>query len=118
MKKNILIYYFFFSILVGSLIYCAQRYQFPLPDILNFYANDFLIVPIVLIAALYFLRWSKNNPKYKLSFWVVLYVSSLYALIFEYHLPKFNLRYTSDTIDVFLYYLSGFVFYWLQKNSG
>tara|TARA_R110002073_G_scaffold53840_4_gene138838 strand:- start:47329 stop:47682 length:354 start_codon:yes stop_codon:yes gene_type:complete len=117
MKKG-LKYYFITSIIVGVCIYSAQKTSFPLPRIVRFYVNDFLIIPIILSGSLYFLRWSKNDKNYKIPFWIILYISSFYTFIFEYFLPTFHLRYTADVIDSILYFISGFIFYYLQKNNS
>ncbi|MBE7628873.1 hypothetical protein [Tenacibaculum piscium] len=113
--KNLLEIYAIFSAILGSSIYIAQKKAVKLPEIINFYVNDFLIIPIVLTISLYVLRWSKNDKKYQLPLWIILYCSGLYAVIFEYFLPKTHPRYTADSVDVFLYFLSGFLFFMLQK---
>ena len=116
MSKNLL-YYYFFSIFLGSSIYIASRLEVQLPKVVRFYVNDFLIIPIVLISSLFVIRKLKNDNDYKISLANVLYVSFLYAIIFEFWLPTFHNRYTSDYTDVALYFLSGFVFHILQKKN-
>ncbi len=111
-----LLYYFYFSIITGSFVYLASLYSVNLPSIIRFYVNDFLIVPIVLSICLYILRWSRGDAEYKIPFWIILYMSLFYTVIFEYLLPQTNIRYTSDIIDVVLYFVSGFLFYQLQKK--
>ncbi|MDG1040048.1 MAG: hypothetical protein P8H13_03980 [Polaribacter sp.] len=114
MKKQ-LTYYFIFSICVGGSIYIAQKLEFLLPKLIRFYVNDFLIIPIVLYISLFVLRKLKNDKYLQFSLLHIFYVCVLYAVIFEYWLPKFHPRYTSDFIDVVLYFLSGILFYFLQK---
>ena len=109
--------YFIASLLIGLTVYIAQKNKYLLPDIIQFYLNDFLIIPIVLTTSLYILRWSKNNKNYHISLSIVLYSCILYSFLFEYFLPKFHVRYTSDFIDVILYFASGIIFYILQKNN-
>lgn len=111
-------YYFVFSILLGTFIYFAQKLSIQLPRIVRFYVNDFLIIPIILTTSLFILRWSRNNKSYKISFWIILYLCTLYSIIFEYYLPQFHPRYTADSIDVILYFASGLIFYYLQKNNN
>lgn len=98
-------------------MYMAQKLKYPIPSIINNYLNDFLIIPIVLILSLYVLRWSKNNNNYKISIGLIVYICGFYALLFECILPKYYVRYTADVIDVLLYFLSGIIFYYLQKKS-
>ncbi|WBX72127.1 hypothetical protein [Tenacibaculum retecalamus] len=115
--KKVLPIYFIFSLFLGTSVYFAQKLNFNLPKIIQFYLNDFLIIPIILIGSLFILRWSKQNKKYQIPLWIVLYICSLYALLYEYILPKFHPRYTADILDVFLYFISGFIFLILQKNN-
>ena len=115
--RKILIYYFIFSFVVGACIYVLQKMPISLPKLINNYLNDFLIVPIVLAPCLYILRWSKNNPKYELSLAIILYVCSMFSLLFEWYFPKILSRYTADILDVMIYFLSGIFFYVIQKLS-
>lgn len=115
--KRLLNVYFIFSILTGTIVYLAQKNNFHLPSFIQFYLNDFLIIPILLTISLYILRWSKNDKNYKIPLSIVLYSCLLYSFLFEYFLPKFHLRYTSDFIDVILYFAGGIIFYILQKNN-
>ncbi len=117
MKKQ-LTYYFIFSIVLGSCIYVCEKLEILLPKLMRFYVNDFLIIPIVLYSCLFVIQKFKGNAKIQLSPLNIIYVSALYSLIFEYLLPKFHLRYTADYIDVGLYFLSGMMFYFLQKNKN
>lgn len=116
MKKS-LKYYFIFSVLIGSVIYCCEKFEILLPKFIRYYVNDFLIIPIVLYSSLFVIRKLKNDKKLQLSLLQILYVCALYAVIFEYWLPKFHPRYTSDFVDVGLYFLSGILFYFLQKKE-
>ncbi|WP_435262183.1 hypothetical protein [Tenacibaculum sp. nBUS_03] len=118
MKKKGLFYYFCFSCIVGSIVYIASQDGMSLPRIIRFYVNDFLIIPIVLSICLYVLRWSRGNKRYRVPFWIILYISLFYAIVFEYFLPQANERYTADIIDVFLYFISGILFYYLQKRHS
>lgn len=116
MKKSIYVY-FVFSVLVGTSVYVAQKLNLKIPNIIQFYLNDFLIIPIVLTISLIILRWSKDDENYQISIWLILYACSSYAFLYEYILPKFHLRYTADLIDIVLYFMSGFLFFILQKNN-
>lgn len=115
MRAKLLPYYFVFSIILGTCIYVAQKFKVKLPEIIQFYMNDFLIIPIILTTSLYMLRWSKNSKSYTISLWIICYLCILYSVIFEYYLPQFHPRYTGDWIDVILYFASGMVFHFLQN---
>lgn len=113
--KNSIVHFFIFSCITGTVIYVLQKSGVHLPSYINFYVNDFLIIPIVLAVCLYILRWTKNDKYYTISLFNILYLCLLYSIIFEYILPKNLDRYTADIIDVFLYFLGGLTFYILQK---
>ena len=116
MKKQ-LTSYFIFSVFIGSVVYICEKFEVLLPRVIRFYVNDFLILPIVLYSSLFVIRKLKGDKYLQLSLLHILYVCVLYAVIFEYWLPKFHPRYTSDIIDVGLYFISGMLFYFLQKEK-
>lgn len=112
-----LTYYFIFCCFTGTIVYFLQFFSIKLPNIIQFYLNDFLIIPIVLFISLHILKWSKNDKKYTLSLSIILYICFLYSLLFEFIYPNYLARYTKDYIDILLYFASGFLFYRLQKTS-
>jgi len=116
--KKLLIYYFIFSLIVGTSIYVLQKVSVPLPKIIHNYANDFLIIPIILTPCLYILRRTRNNKNYTLPLSIVLYLCALYSILFEWYFPQILERYTADFIDIALYFSSGFVFFFLQKKHS
>lgn len=113
-----LTYYFLFCLVTGTTVYILQHFSVSLPEIINHYLNDFLIIPIVLFISLQTLRWSKNDKNYALSLGIVLYLCLLYSILFEFAFPKYLARYTKDYVDVILYFASGFIFYQLQKTNS
>ena len=112
-----LFYYFIFSVLTGTIIYFSSILNINFPRIIRHYANDFLIIPIVLYISLQVLKWSKNNKKYTLSLPIILYLCLLYSIFFEFIIPNYLARYTKDYLDIILYFASGFLFFYLQKNN-
>jgi len=115
MKKS-LVYYFIGSVLISSCVYLANIIGVTLPRIVRFYVNDFLIIPMVLTSVLFIVRKVQSQPQKTISLLNILYLCLMYSFLFEFWLPKFHERYTYDIVDVFLYFLSGFVFYRLQKE--
>lgn len=109
-------YYVFVSAIVGTLVYVSDRFGFILPRYVRFYLNDFLILPMVLYSTLFAVRKLKGDTSIKLSGVHIMYMCFMYALFFEYWLPSFHPRYTSDLVDVVLYFFSGLIFYFLQKK--
>ncbi|WP_088323467.1 hypothetical protein [Polaribacter tangerinus] len=116
--KNILLKYILCSLLIGSIIYFSALFKLNLPNFLRFYLNDFLIIPVVLYSSLQVLKWSKNNKSYKISTFIIIYICTLYSILFEFVFPEFLERYTKDYLDILLYYLGGAVFYKLQQIEG
>ena len=111
--------YFIISLFVGSLIYFLQKFtSIQLHWFLDNYLNDFLFIPILLFTCLVVLIWIKKDHRYQLSLPIILYVCAVVGISFEYVIPKYLVRYTADPIDVFLYFLSGFIFYLLQKTNS
>ena len=115
MNKN-LTFYCIFSFLLGIIIYCCQFLNIKLPKIINNYGNDFLIIPIVLFFCLIVIQWLRKDPLFVLKIPIILYVCFMYSVLFEYIFPMYLNRYTADILDVFLYFLGGFVFYFLQNK--
>ncbi|WP_422106456.1 hypothetical protein [Winogradskyella sp.] len=110
-------YYFTISVIIGTLVYVAQKQHMDLPIIINNYVNDFLIIPICLTISLFILRFTRNEQHYYLRLHHVVYLALFYSVLFELILPQYNERYTSDPIDILLYFLSGFLFYTLQRKD-
>ncbi len=103
-------------ILLGTLIYTAQQSGWPLSSWANHYLNDFLCMPIVLFVCRYAVRKLKSNKNLQLSLPVTFSVTLYYALYFEFYVPKVNLRYTADPLDVILYF-SGALFFYFMENK-
>lgn len=116
MNKKITVF-FICSVTIGGLIYTAQKMGFYLPNIINFYVNDFLIIPICLTISLYILKYTRNNKNYTIPLYIILCLSAYYSILFEFILPKTHARYTADIIDVVMYFLGGLVFYFLQSRN-
>lgn len=115
--KNSLRLYFVFSLIIGISISILQKMKVEIPNFINNYVNDFLIIPIILTICLFILKRTKNNKNYQLPLALILYLCLLYSVLFEYVFPKYLVRYTGDWIDVFLYFLSGLLFYKLQQSE-
>ncbi len=109
-------YYFYIFTSLGLSIYTLQKLQVSLPQLINNYVNDFLIIPIVLMLSLFVIRELRNDKTYKLSIGIIFYTCVLYSVIFEYYLPKIQIRYTTDVIDVVLYFFGGAIFYIIQSK--
>lgn len=102
-------------LVIAASIYASQKLAMSLPLLVNNYLNDLLCIPLVLGALIFIIRKIKHDPKFKLPLGFIFILSSYYAVYFEYYLPKINSRYTSDWIDVVLYFLGGILFYFFQR---
>lgn len=111
--KNLIIFCF-----LGTLVYLLQFFNVKLPLLVNNYLNDFLIIPIVLSLSLLVLRLIRKDSSFTISISIILYVFFFYSVFFEYYMPKISTRYTSDMVDVLLYFLGGVWFWVLQKKSN
>lgn len=109
----------YFIILFGVflVIYTLQKFQIPLPSWINNYVNDFLCMPVVLSICLAVIRTLKKDNKLFLPLSAIVSLTIFYAIYFEYYLPKVNVRYTADWLDVLLYFFGAGVFYLFQKRK-
>ena len=106
---------FSISFLLFLLISMQEFLNLKLPDRILFYGNDFLCMPIVLSICLMAARSIKNAPGIYLSLISILSLTVFYALFFEAILPKTGSNYTADVVDVLMYFLGAFLFYFVQK---
>lgn len=102
-------------LLIAASVYVLQKVATPLPLVVNNYLNDLLCIPLVLGALTFIIRKLKRDPRFTLPFGFIFILSSYYGVFFEYYLPKINSRYTSDWIDIVLYFLGGILFYLFQR---
>ena len=107
---------FYISVLVASALYIANRFEVPLPNWMYFYVNDFLCMPIVLGICLAILRILKKTEALYVPISVVLALTLYFSIYFEWLMPQINTRYTSDIIDVGLYFLGAILFFKFQKQ--
>jgi len=115
MRKKILLINFIVSCCIGATIYCLQKAGWLLPFIIHNYVNDFLILPIVLTLCLYVLRKTRRQHFFTINVFIIAYLVVLYSLFFEWYLPKVNVRYTADVLDVCMYVFGGCWFGYLQR---
>lgn len=104
------------SVLLSSFIYGANQLHIQLPHWTRFYLNDFLCMPIVLSICLMILRIVKKTESLYVPFVAVLALSTYFTLHFEWLMPHYSERYTSDFIDVILYFSGAILFYIFQKR--
>jgi len=110
-------FYFPVFVLIALLVWIAQRLSLDMPSLVNNYLNDLLCMPIVLKICQYAVRQIKSDQNLQIPVGVAFILTIVYALYFEWLLPKINDRYTADVIDVCLYVI-GFVFFvWVERSD-
>lgn len=108
--------YLYMSI-VAAVVYVCQRINITLPSIVNNYLNDLLCMPIVLALIQTIIRLSEKHKHYKIPLYLIFIIAIYYSIYFEWFMPKYNQRYTADSIDVFLYFIGGIGFYVIEQKT-
>lgn len=85
-----------------------------MPRWVRFYVNDLLCMPVVLSICLKMVHFIKQDNSIRLPLLLILLLTSLYSVYFEYYLPLVEPRYTADWLDVVMYFSGALLFYWLQ----
>jgi hypothetical protein len=106
------------TFLIALTVYVLQRLMVPLPTIINNYVNDLLYLPLVLGLIEFVIRKFKKDSLFKLPIAFVVFLASFYSFYFEYYLPGINPRYTADWIDVVLYFLGGFAYFFSEEMGN
>jgi len=109
--KTLLQPYFLILISLSSTIYLFQVTSVIIPSIINNFFNDLVCLPLVLTICLFVVRSLLKNPFYILNKYEITSVFLLYSILFEFILPKFNDRYTSDYWDILMYFTGSLIFY-------
>ena len=107
---------YFTMVFIALTIYTMQRLNLSLPTIVTNYANDLLYLPLVLGAIEFLIRRLKRDSSFKLSLGFVIFLAWAYSIYFEYYLPKVDARYTSDCIDVILYFVGGIAYFFIGNK--
>ena len=88
-----------------------------LPTFFSSYLNDLLCLPIVLSICFFVIRFFSKNKQVQISLFSAFSLAALYSIYFELYLPEVTTRYTSDVIDVLLYFTGAFAFWLVQKSE-
>lgn len=88
---------------------------FVFPDIIHYYLNDLLCLPILLTLTLYVIRFVKRDSTLKFSCLLIFGNALFYSILFEGLLPQISKTYTADFIDILMYWLGGGLFWMVQK---
>ena len=110
------IIYWFFSLVYAVLVF--RKYNQPEDSFLNNYLADFLCIPLVLYYTQLILDVLFRQKKVEMSAMKIFVAVIYFSVVFEWILPRFSGNYTSDWIDVLMYFLGGIVFYCLKKAAS
>ena len=96
------------------------RFEFPTaPDFIRFHLTDLLFVPAMALFALIAVRLVKNDLSLKITPLLVFFQTVIISIYFELYLPYYSPRaneYTSDFIDIIMYFSGALLFLVLQKR--
>ncbi len=81
----------------------------------NYFA-DILCLPLLLSFSLLLLRYLKKENNLWLNLRQIIFTLIYTSILFEFILPKYNNRYTSDFFDLFAYSFGALFFYIFQKK--
>lgn len=91
-----------------------------LPAFIKFYATDVLFVPAMTCFALIFTRILKRNNKLLIPIYMIFIQTAVISVYFEWYLPTFKSKpgwYTSDWVDVIMYFLGAIAYIAIQQYS-
>lgn len=103
------------SFVIFFIVFGLEKYTQTIPEIVTFYLNDFLIIPMVGLACLHGVWFLKKDYSIRLNVFMIVSLAVLFSVYFEWYLPKVSERYTADFWDVICYAAGGVVFHFLQK---
>lgn len=108
--------YLFIFVTLAAIVYVFQKVHLKLPVFVNNYLNDILCIPILLKVSQLVIRHIKSNNRLKIPISLQIFVTTLYALVFEVILPNFHKRYTSDFLDVIAYFFGLIIFQIIESS--
>ena len=119
-KFKALIYFGAIMLLYFAIRYLRINIDHP-SDFLRYHLTDLLFVPAMGFFALTFIRFIKQDHTLTISPLLIFIQVIFVSLYFEWYLPSYSPKrfewYTSDLIDVGMYFLGGFLFLVIQRVS-
>ena len=114
--KTLLNPWFITGCAIWAVVIISRKLGHPVP-IVNGYIDDAFAVPVIAGLSLWFMRvFIIKSDYYVLSRWKVVFIVIYVSLVFEVLLPLISKKYTADWIDVLLYSIGGFFFYWVMNK--
>lgn len=110
-KRTTLILLFLYLIILIS-----KKIGLYFPELINSYASDLLCIPIILSVARWVIVYLKNDVRIRISPFKIIATVVVTGFLFEYYLPTQSEIYTSDIVDLFMYGVGGFFYYFFQPR--
>lgn len=114
MKNINLLFFISLGIFLLNLFLLSLPVQ--MPGFFSSYLNDLLCMPVVLYICLFLIRKFSKREDLKISLFSAFSLAALYSVYFEVYLPEVTERYTSDIVDVLMYF-TGAVIFWLVQET-
>lgn len=86
------------------------------PVLVANYLADLLCLPLMLSVVLLLIRLVQNARRVYLTWPMVLFAFCYVSIVFEFLLPRYYVRFTSDPFDVVMYALGGIGYYVFQRK--
>jgi len=117
MKTLINPYFIFFSI-IWLIVFSLTKFQIYLPNVIQFYLLDTIVIPVLANLGLWFLRLITLNNSILLMPWHLIFIVLSVSVFFEILMPIYKpIRYTADIYDIVCYILGGMFFWkWMNKS--
>lgn len=84
---------------------------------LDSYLDDLVVMPIVLTGATVILRIATRNETFNVDLSMIALTFVMYAVIFEFILPRFSAEYTSDYLDILCYGIGAVLYYFFRERA-
>lgn len=103
--------------LAGMVIYLAVRFIFRPSGVewIDSYLSDILSVPVIAGMTTSIMQVWKGR-EFRINFGQIIFIALYISVVFEFILPKTNVRYTQDFSDVICYFSGGIIWICLTKT--
>lgn len=115
MKNIYILFWCSFGIFLLNLFLLHLPLQ--LPVFFSAHLNDLLCMPVILSICLFLIRKISNKDALRIPLFSAFSLAAFYSVYFELYLPEVTSRYTSDVIDVVLYFIGAFIFWLVQRRE-
>lgn len=115
--KILLNKYYLSGLILYLFLAAAKMNNIHYNTLIESYLADLLCIPILLHTTLACLRFIKRNHSINFTTSMIAFVVVYVSVVFEYILPQFSTKYTSDIVDVMLYCIGGIIYYGINNKQ-